>query len=109
MLRNFSKAKAAFLSIALCLVLFTVVYAVAAAGKSGRATTTYYFHGSTVSQATDASQWSTSNGDLECGTGTDLPCQVTLNSDDFSSINQYLSGKSAQDIMNDPAVSKRAE
>lgn len=76
-----------------------------AAKEAAKVETTYYFEGTSIQDANDADFWTDIPNSLPCETGVALPCQVSLN----ESIESYLIGKSDQDVMNDPDVSKRSE
>jgi len=80
--------------------------------KSNVVATTWYFIGDNLSDATTASpeNWTTVDPELGCGTGNDLPCAMTVeNANDYSSLQQFLNGKTAIDIRDTHADSKRAE
>lgn len=106
-------------SITAILLLFGVFFVVNAMDKevimsqdNTVVETTWYFIGDNLSDATTASpeNWTTVDPELGCGTGSDLPCAMTVeNAGDYSSLQQFLNGKTAVDIRDIHADSKRAE
>lgn len=71
-----------------------------------RATTTYHFTGSDLSQATDSDFWSDDPQDAQvCDNEEELPCSVDLE----EPIDDYLDGKSPAQIMADSNVNKRSQ
>lgn len=69
------------------------------------ASTTYYFTGNDLSQATDAEHW-TDNPDEApaCQGAPVLPCSIALN----ESVEDFVSNKTPSQIMSTPGLSKRS-
>lgn len=74
--------------------------------------TTWYFIGDDLSDATTASpdNWTKVDPELGCGTGDDLPCAMTVEgASNHTELQQFLNGKTATQIRDNYADSKRAE
>lgn len=77
-----------------------------------KASTTWYFIGENLSDATTASStnWTKTNPSLGCGLGTAVPCALTvMDAPDLPSLQTFLNGKTAVQIRDTYADSKRAE
>lgn len=77
--------------------------------KTVAAPLTYYFIGSSPSQANLPGQWSTTPPEgLECSEGT-MPCQVTLETNVNPDITSFINGRSASAVVADDLVSTKPE
>ncbi len=75
-----------------------------------KANTVWYFTGDNINEADQATHWSQTDPQLGCGSGVDLPCQMTVaDAPDQTSLQNFLIGKSDVAIREIYADSKRAE
>lgn len=75
--------------------------------KEPKTSTTWYFQGSSLAQAEDASNYS-QIPHPNCNVGTALPCELPVeDAPDEESLQTFLNGKSGSDIRDTYAVSKR--
>lgn len=87
---------------------FTLLRAPATAAK--QVDTVWYFTGDNINEADEAAHWSTTNPNLGCGSGADLPCQMTVsNAPNEEALQTFLTGKDVEDIRDEYASSRRAE
>ncbi|TCR14374.1 hypothetical protein EDF67_101478 [Sphingobacterium sp. JUb78] len=69
--------------------------------------TTWYFQGSSLAEAEDASNYS-QTPHPNCNVGSELPCELPVeNAPDEESLQTFLDGKSGSDIRDIYAASKR--
>ncbi len=66
----------------------------------------YYFTGNSTAEMTNSNNWTASSGSDEECRGVDLPCLVVLA--DGQTINDYLNGKTDQEII-DGATTRKAQ
>lgn len=116
-----SGIRALLITLFTMLIISSLVVLVKAKNSSGEVkkvekttvtTTTWYFTGISLDDALIASpeNWTKIDPQLECGTGDDLPCTMPVdNADDHTSLQQFLNGKTAAQIRDVYASSKRAE
>ncbi len=72
-----------------------------------KTTNIWYFQGSTLAEAEDASNYS-QTPHPSCNMGSALPCEVPVdNAPDQSSLQTFLDGKTGADIRDNYATSKR--
>lgn len=88
---------------------FFVVKAMNKADKPSfsKAANIWYFQGSTLIEAEDATNYS-QTPHPSCNMGSELPCEVPVdNAPDQSSLQNFLDGKTGADIRDNYATSKR--
>lgn len=71
----------------------------------------WYFIGEELSDATTAlDNWTTEDPELGCGLGTAVPCELIVEgATDVEDLQEFLNGKTATQIRDTYAISKRAE
>jgi|GEM_PF-5249329 len=93
----------AALSVAALLMVITVSYAFVskktqAPEPKAKAVTVWYFVGN-AAQEQDASYWTTTNpNNPDCGSGTDLPCDISVDASTSSQLQTFLSAHSDAQI-----------
>lgn len=102
--------------VAIALVAVTLVsFAVKSASNHVTAKldpVSWYFIGDELSDATTASaeNWTTEDPELGCGLGTAVPCELIVEgATDLDELQLFLNGKTATQIRDTYASSKRAE
>ncbi|HEK19367.1 MAG: hypothetical protein C0191_00390 [Mucilaginibacter sp.] len=81
-----------------------------AVAEKKKANTVWYFVGNSLSDDITASNWQTNDPGLGCGSGTALPCQMTVaNASTPAQLQTFLNGKSDTAIRDTYADSKRSD
>lgn len=92
------------LSLAALMLVISVSYAFvkgSTKASSHKALTDWYFTGNS-SQIHDAGFWTTTDpNNPDCGQGTDLPCDVSVDASNSTQLQAYLNANSTTQIKND--------